>query len=152
MLTELVEDIRAEFQDDEGHDLAPAEYIRRAAERALPLVATDLAIAYQLDEEDVTPAMPGDHRELWALRTKVFICRFLRAQAANRVSFASGDKRMDRSREAANWADLEKDLAAEYAERVRRENPSADESMLTLEHRPLVFNRATLDEQEEVLP
>jgi hypothetical protein len=59
---------------------------------------------------------------------------------------------MDRSREAANWASLEKDLSADYAERVRRVNPSADESTLTLEHRPLVFNRATLEEQEEVLP
>jgi hypothetical protein len=152
MLTELVADILAEFQDDEGHDLVPAEYIRRAAERALPMVAADLAVAYQFDEEDVTPSMPGDHRELWALRTKVFVCRFLRAQASSRVSFSSGDKSMDRSREAANWASLEKDLSADYAERVRRENPSADESTLNLEHRPLVFNRATLEEQEEVLP
>jgi len=152
MLGDLVADILAELKDDEGNSLAPEEYVSRAAERSLPLVAADLAVAYRLEGGDVTPAMPGDHRELWALRTKVFVCRFLRAQAANRVSFSSGDKRMDRSREAANWADLEKDLAAEYAERVRRDNPAADDSLLRLEHRPLVFNRATLEEQEEVLP
>jgi hypothetical protein len=152
MLAELVADLLGEFVDDEGTALVSEEYLRRSAERALPLVATDLGVAYQLAGDTVTPSMPGEHRELWALRTKIFGCRLLRAQASNRVSFASGDKSMNRSSEAKNWADLEKDLLGEYAARAARINPAADESLLTLEHRPLVFNRATLEEQEEVLP
>jgi hypothetical protein len=152
MLAELVSDLRGDFLDDEGTALVTDAYLRRAAERALPLVATDLGVAYQLAGEAVTPSMPGDHRELWVLRTKVFVCRLLRAQASNRISFASGDKSMNRSSEAKNWADMEKDLLGEYAARATRINPAADESLLTLEHRPLVFNRATLEEQEEVLP
>ena len=152
MLDQLVSDLQADFLDDEGTALVSEEYLRRSAERALPLVASDLRIAYRLSGDTVTPEMPGDHRELWVLRAKVFVCRFLRAQASNRVSFSSGDKSMNRSSEAKNWADLEKDLLAEYAGRVTRINPAADETMLTLEHRPLVFNRATLEEQEEVLP
>jgi hypothetical protein len=150
MLAELVSDLLGEFVDDEGTALVTEAYISRAAERALPLVATDLGVLYELADESVTPSMPGDHRELWVLRAKVFVCRFLRAQASNRISFASGDKSMNRSSEAKNWADLEKDLLAEYAARTSRINPAGDESLLKLELRPLAFSVATLEQQEEV--
>ena len=139
MLDALVTDLLAEFKDEEGNGLAPGEYIHRAAERSLPLVAADLGVLYELAGDEVTPAMSGEHRELWALRTKVFVCRFLRAQAANRVSFSSADKSMDRSKEAANWASLENDLAAEYAERVKRNNPPADDALLRLDVRPMIY-------------
>ena len=143
MLDELVQDILADFTDEEGDPLAAQEYVQRAAERALPLVAVDLDVSYQLAEGEVTPAMPGNHRELWLLRTKILVCRFLRAQAASRVSFSSGDKRMDRSKEASNWAALEKDLAAEYASRVRKINPATDESVLSLDTRPVIYSQGS---------
>ncbi len=57
---------------------------------------------------------------------------------------------MNRSSEAKNWADLEKDLLAEYAARTSRINPAGDESLLKLELRPLAFSVATLEQQEEV--
>ena len=143
MLEELVQDILADFTDEEGDPLAAQEYVQRAAERALPLVAVDLDVSYQLAEGEVTPAMPGDHRELWLLKTKILVCRFLRAQSASRVSFSSGDKRMDRSKEASNWAALEKDLAAEYASRVKKINPAADDSVLSLDTRPVIYSRGS---------
>ena len=143
MLDELVQDILADFTDEEGDPLAAEEYVQRAAERALPLVAVDLDVSYQLFEGEVTPAMPGDHRELWLLKTKILVCRFLRAQSASRVSFSSGDKRMDRSKEASNWAALEKDLAAEYASRVKEINPAADDSVLSLDTRPVIYSRGS---------
>ena len=139
MLDELVQDILADFTDEEGEPLAAQEYVHRAAERALPLLASDLDVPYQLADDAVTPAMPGNHRELWLLRTKILVWRFLRAQAASRVSFSSGDKRMDRSREASNWAALEKDLGKEYADRVSRINPAADESVLSPDTGPRVY-------------
>ena len=143
MLDALVADILLDFIDEEGEALAPENYIRRQAERALPVVATDLAVAYLLDNDDVSPEMPGDHREVWAIRTKIMVCRHLRAQAASRVNFSSGDKKMDRSKEAANWAALEKDLTAEYASRVKRINPAADETLITLEAYPVIFERGS---------
>jgi len=146
MLEELVADILADFTDEEGEPLVASEYAERAAERALPLVSVDLDVLYQLDDGDVTPAMPGDHRELWLLKTKVLVCRFLRAQSASRVSFSSGDKKMDRSKEAANWAALEKDLAGEYASRVKKINPAADDSVLSPNARPLVYTRGSQTE------
>ena len=143
MLNELVADILADFTDEEGEPLVASEYSERAAERALPLVSVDLGVLYQLDDGDVTPAMPGDHRELWLLKAKILVCRFLRAQSASRVSFSSGDKKMDRSKEAANWAALEKDLMGEYASRVKKINPAADDSVLTPNTRPLVYTRGS---------
>ena len=143
MLNELVADILADFTDEEGEPLVASEYSERAAERALPLVSVDLDVLYQLDDGDVTPPMPGDHRELWLLRAKILVCRFLRAQSASRVSFSSGDKKMDRSKEAANWAALEKDLASEYASRIKMINPAADDSILSPNTRPLVYTRGS---------
>ena len=143
MLNKLVQDILADFTDEEGDPLAAEEYVQRAAERALPLLAVDLDVSYQLAEGEVTPAMPGDHRELWLLKTKILVCRFLRAQSASRVSFSSGDKRMDRSKEASNWAALEKDLAAEYASRVRKINPAADDSVLCPDTRSVIYSQGS---------
>ena len=143
MLDELVQDILADFTDEEGDALVPEEYMKRAAERALPLLSVDLDVDYELSEGEVSPAMPGDHQELWLLKAKILVCRFLRAQSASRVSFSSGDKKMDRSKEAANWAALEKDLAGEYAERVKKINPTADDSVLSPNTRPLVYTRGS---------
>ena len=143
MLNQLVADILADFTDEEGDPLAPEAYVRRQIERALPVVSTDLAVEYMLDGDDVSPDMPGDHREVWAIRGKIMVCRYLRAQAASRITFSSGDKKMDRSREAANWAALEKDLKAEYASRVKRINPEADETLITLEAHPRVYERGS---------
>lgn len=151
MLAELVQDIRSDFIDEAGDYLVSEEYAERAAERTLPFVATDLDIAYVFDEGDVTPAMPGEHRELWILRTKVMICGFLRAQSASRVSFSSGDKKMDRSKEAATWAALEKDLRAEYKARVTKLNPAADDSLLTFDVAPKVYERGVETESEILL-
>jgi len=143
MLDDLAQDILADFTNEEGEPLVASEYAERAAERALPLVATDLDVLYQLEDGDVTPEMPGDHRELWLVRSKILVCRFLRAQSANRVSFSSGDKKMDRSREASSWAALEKDLASEYAARVKKINPATDDTVLTPNTRPLVYSRGS---------
>ena len=141
MIDELVADVLADFEGDEGEPLVMEAYVHRQAERALPQVAVDLGIAYVLGAGEVFPEMPAGHRELWALQTKVMLCRHLRMQAANRVSFASGDKRMDRSREAANWASLEKALADDYSDRVRRVNPAIDPAVLQMDVVPAVYER-----------
>jgi len=143
VLIELVQDIVADFTDEESEPLVASEYAERAAERALPLVSVDLDVLYQLDNGGVTPAMPGDHRELWLLKAKILVCRFLRAQSASRVSFSSGDKKMDRSKEASNWGALEKDLAGEYAARVKKINPATDDSVLSPNTRPLVYTQGS---------
>ena len=139
MLDALVADIMDDITGDDGEPLVPEVYVRRQAERSLPIVAADLEISYLLVDDTVYPAMSAEHRELWALQTKIFICRHLRAQAASRVSFSSGDKRMDRSREASTWASLEEAFAAEYADRLRRENPSVDPRVLRIDVIPVVY-------------
>jgi len=139
VLAELVADILLDFTGEDGEQLVPLEYIRRAAERALPVVAADLAVPYLLDGEEISPSMPGEHREVWLIRTKVLVCHLLRAQAAQRVDFSSGDKRMSRSSEAKHFADLEKDLLAQYTALIKRLNPLADETLLELEAQPLIY-------------
>lgn len=139
MFAALAADILLDFTGEDGEPLVALEYVRRAAERALPVVASDLAVPYVLEQESVSSSMPGEHREAWLLRAKILVCRLLRAQAAQRVDFSSGDKRMSRASEAKNFADLEKDLADEYAALVKRLNPLADETLLNLEAQPLIY-------------
>ncbi len=143
MLNDLVADITRDFTDEEGELLAPIDYLENRARRALPLLAADIGIAYRLDGDTVVPEMPGDQRELWALRIRIDVCRLLRAQAATRVNFSSGDKKMDRSREAANWAALEKDLWSDYALGVKRINPMADEDLVALDTYPVIYRRGS---------
>ena len=139
MLAELAADVLLDFTGEDGEPLAALEYIRRAAERALPVVASDLAVPYRLEGETVSPSMPGEHREAWLIRTKVLVCHLLRAQAAQRVDFSSGDKSMTRSGEAKNFADLEKDLVSEYAALIEKLNPAADKTLIKLEATPLIY-------------
>jgi len=139
VLAELAADVLLDFTGEDGEPLAALEYIRRAAERALPVVATDLAVPYRLEGETVSPSMPGEHREAWLIRTKVLVCHLLRAQAAQRVDFSSGDKRMSRASEAGSFANLEKDLVEEYAALVKKLNPPADETLIKLEAQPLIY-------------
>jgi len=139
VLTELAADVLLDFTGEDGEPLAALEYIRRAAERALPVVASDLAVPYRLEGETVSPSMPGEHREAWLIRTKVLVCHLLRAQAAQRVDFSSGDKRMSRASEAGSFASLEKDLVEEYAALVKKLNPPADETLIKLEAAPLIY-------------
>ena len=143
MLDALVIDILNDFTDEDDEYLVSEVYVRRQAERALPVVSVDLADNYLLDDDNVSPVMADNIREVWAIRTKIMVCRHLRAQASSRVSFSSGDKKVDRSKEAANWAALEKDLRAEYASRVKRINPAADETLITLEAYPVIFERGS---------
>lgn len=149
MLEALCADILLDFTGEEGEPLAPLEYIRRAAERALPVMAADLGLSYLLEGEETTPSMPGDHRELWLIRTKILVCRLLRAQAAQRVDFSSGDKRMSRASEAKHFAELEKDLMAEYRAQVKRLNPLADEVLISLEAQPLIYTMGSRPQERE---
>ena len=144
MLEELVADILTDFTDEDGSALVSEEYVERAAERSFPLIVADLDEEFELDDSgEVTPEMSGPRREIWLTKTKIMVCRFLRARSSSRVNFSSGDKKMDRSKDAANWAALEKDLASEYANRVRRINPAADESVLTTTIYPVRYSRGS---------
>jgi len=136
MLAQLVADIQSEFLNEAGEPLFEEAFVERHAVRALPLVSLDVGIEYALsDDADpvVSPDMPDTHRELWVLRTKLLCCGMLRSQASTRLSFTSGDKSMDRSKEATNWAAFCKDLLEEYKALLAKVNPGADESILNVE-------------------
>ena len=148
MLSELIADIQADFTGEDDASLVSEEYAHRAAERALPLVGSDLGVGYQLLGEGVTPGMVGAHREIWLVRAKILVCTHLRARAAERFSFASGDKKVDRGKESANWAALEKDLREEYGKAVARLNPGMDEGVLVLDVKPLSYDRGSWAERE----
>jgi len=130
-LSDLTADIRSDFQNEAGESLVTEAYAQRAAERGIVGAGLDLDIAYQIDEEGaVSPSMPAVHGELWLLAAELIVCRWLRGQAAKLAKFASADKSVDRSKEAAAWASLESDLSSRYSTLLRRIRPDADNSLI----------------------
>jgi len=138
-MNELVSDLTLDFTGEDGLPILPPEVFTRMAERALAGIGADLGVTYRVEAGTVVPTIPAEHREIWLIRAKILVCRYLRAQTANSVSFTSGDKSISRGREAANWGDLEKTLLDEYRERVRRINPAADETLMKMDATPLVY-------------
>jgi len=149
MISELAADVILDFTGEDGEPLVALEYVQRAAERTLPVVAGDLAVSYRLEGEEISPSMPGEHREAWLIRTKVLVCRLLRAQAAQRVDFSSGDKTVNRSSEAKSFADLEKDLMGEYGTLVKKLNPPVDETLIVLDATPLTYKMGSRHHERE---
>jgi hypothetical protein len=65
----------------------------------------------------------------------------MRAATANAFSFSSGDKRVDKSGQAANWAKLESDLQATYRARLAALRPEMAEKenyIITPDLRPVI--------------
>jgi len=153
MIDVMLQDLLLDFTGDDEESLISEEVAERMLERALDVVSSDLLIAYQIvdegDDPTLVPEMPGVHRELWLLWSKVLVCRFLRARSANLIAFSSGDKRVDRGKETSNWADLEESLLKDYKARIVRINPAADESVLQLGTAPLVYIQGAAVEAEE---
>ena len=136
-LTEVVQDILTDFTDDSGTPLVSEEYATRALERGVARVGVDLGQQFVVEDGEVTMAPAAE--ELAVLAAKASICQHLRAAAANRVNFSSGDKRVDRSKEASNWAELEATHRQDYQARLQRLAPNANGDVLVPTLSPLIY-------------
>jgi hypothetical protein len=94
-----------------------------------------LEIDLSVVDGEIAPAPTEEVRELLALLGAIHACQVMRAQTANAFSFASGDKRVDKTKQAGQWAELEASLRAEYRDRLRQVRPEVaqegDDAILT---------------------
>lgn len=116
-LDDLVAILRVDLGDGSGELIDDAS-VRRAITRALPLVARDVEAAYTITNDEITPSPDSLFTELLLLRAQAFACSMLRAMTARNFSFKSGDKEVDKSKQADWWAKQERDLLDEYRQRV----------------------------------
>lgn len=130
-LDQVVADLLDDLVDGSGSSLLSEAYLERCAERALPVLAADLGVAYVLDESgSVTPEIDGLAAELWTVGSQIIACERLWRTASNLYTFTSGDKKVDHSKEASNWKDQLAALRGEYKRRVAQLNPAMDESRI----------------------
>lgn len=121
-VTDLVAALRLDLGDTSGELLDDA-LARRAITRAVPLMSRDLGVTTAVVGEDLQPEPDSLYRELLLLRAQAFACGMLRARTSQNFSFKSGDKEVDKTKQADWWAKQENDLLEEYAARVEALQP-----------------------------
>ena len=141
-VSEFIAVLKTDLGDPDG-DLLAENDLLRALTRALIAVNRDIGRTYAIEGDEIVPD-PGSESELILLRAHAFCCSMLRSTASAAFSFASADKRVDKSMQAKAWADLEKDLLARYRETVSRLNPELADGLLPVENmRPQIYEVGT---------
>ncbi len=137
-IAEAIALLRTDLGDSSGDLLADNDLLR-AFTRAILAVNRDIGRTYAIDEDTIIPN-PGDETDLILLRAHAFCCSMLRSAASANFTFASADKKVDKSMQAKAWGDLEKDLLARYREAVSRINPEMNDGLLPVENmKPQIF-------------
>ena len=105
---ELIHSLRLEYHDsDEASPLLDDEQLERAVDRAVVSVNKDLKRSYVIDENGgFSPDLEDDDREVLLLFALVVACRMVQARVARNFSFSSGDKKVDKTKQPAYWAEL----------------------------------------------
>ena len=121
-LEELIAVLRTDLGDPNGESIDDTS-LERAIRRALPLVCRDLDVFHKFVGGEVQPEPDDLFQELLLLRAQAFACSMLRAITARNFSFKSGDKEVDKTKQADWWARQEKDLLDEYKARIEDLKP-----------------------------
>lgn len=149
-LAELVRLLRLDLGDGQAHQFSDLE-LGRCVEKGLFPLGRDLGVSYRMVDDQVEPQMSGETRELLLLLGQINACQRMRAQTANTFSFSSGDKSVDKTKQAEHWAKLEKDLTAAYQKRLQALNPSGgdgDSGSVLLTPtllRPVIYEQGSRD-------
>jgi|GEM_PF-5616954 len=129
----LLSDVRGNLVGADGVSLVTEAQATRALQRALPIVSADLAVVYTLVSDAVTPEMSALHQELWVQKATAMLGMILQGMAAcGGIAVTSGDKKVDRTKEAGLWKDLVADYESRYQAGVAQVNPASDDSLLSL--------------------
>lgn len=124
-LSELIRALRLEYHDtDQTSPLLDDEQLQRAVSQALVALKKDLKQSYLLLPEGVvSPSPQPEDRELILLYGLAVVCRMMQAQTARGFSFASGDKRIDKTKQPSYWAELGRGYLDQYRQTIQERNP-----------------------------
>lgn len=123
-IADLVLTLRIDLADP-GSALFADDVLQRCIHKGVYRLARDLEISLSVASDEVVPEPEGETRELLLLLGQIHACQVMRATTANTFSFASGDKRVDKTKQPEHWAKLEEDLKALYKQRLSEIKPGA---------------------------
>jgi len=123
-LSDLMASLRADLGDGDGAIFDEAT-LTRCLHKSAFLLARDLDTAFAVQDGEIVPEPVGEEREFLLLLARIHACQVMRSVTANGFSFASGDKRVDKTKQASHWAQLEADLRTQYKVRLAEINPGS---------------------------
>ncbi len=122
-LSDLVANLRTDLGDAAG-DLFPEATLTRCLQKSVFRLARDLGVEWALVNGEIQPEPVGENRELLLLLARIHACQVMRTATAGAFSFTSGDKSVDKTKQASHWAQLEADLRTQYKARLAEINPA----------------------------
>ena len=124
-LSDLKTALRLEYHDrDENSPLLEDEQLERALRRGVVSINKDLKLTHRIDGQgDVSPDLEDEDKEILLLSALTVVCRMMQAKTARNFSFSSGDKKVDKTKQPAYWAELGGSYQMQYNQMVTERNP-----------------------------
>ena len=124
-LSDLKTALRLEYHDrDVDSPLLEDEQLERALRRSVVSINKDIKLSYAVDAQgNISPDLEDEDKEVLLLSALSVVCRMMQAKTARNFSFSSGDKKVDKTKQPAYWAELGRSYQAQYSESVAERNP-----------------------------
>ena len=148
--SEVLAKLRVDVGDANGTVFSDDECLR-ALGRAVTRVNLDVGTEYALGDTELTPDPTDEHLELLLLAAHALLAGMRRgASAATGLVFQSGDKRVDKTKTVASWADLAETLWGQYRRLVcHLTGTFPDDDILTPQGLvPVIYERGSLAEED----
>ena len=150
-VSDVIANLRIDVGDTDA-TLFSDDEIKRALSRAVTRVNMDMSTAYVVDATDLTPDPSAEHLELILLAAHALLAVMRRSvSAATGIMFQSGDKKVDKTKSAASWADMANSLWEQYRRLVCKLTGSyCDDSILVPDgFSPLIYEQGSEELEEE---
>ena len=122
-LSDIKSKLRLEYDDSSAPPLLSDDQLNRAIMRALAAINLNLERAYTVVEEEIQPALSFDDEEVLLTHAMITVCAMMQSKTARNFSFASGDKKVDKTKQPDYWAKLGQSYEAKYKQMVSERNP-----------------------------
>ncbi len=122
-LSDIRASLRLEYDDTGDVPQLTDEQLNRAIARAVSAVNYNLTRAYTIVGEDLQPALSSDDEEVLLTQAMITVCAMMQSKTARNFSFASGDKKIDKTKQPDYWAKLRQSYEASYKQMISERNP-----------------------------
>ena len=124
LLSDAIADLRLDLSDPDASLFNDATLLR-CIKKAVFRAGQDLKQDLRIWRDRIVPSLEDNLYELVLILSQIHGCQVMRSATANAFSFASGDKRVDKTKQPEHWAKLEADLQSDYNKRLTDMLPDA---------------------------
>lgn len=124
LLSDAIADLRLDLSDPDATLFDDATLLR-CIKKAVFRAGQDLSLDLRIWRDRIVPSLEDNIYELLLILSQIHSCQVMRSATANAFSFASGDKRVDKTKQPEHWAKLEADLQSDYNKRLTDMLPDA---------------------------